>query len=480
MVMGASVRRIDVTWAVMMLFSQEIEGSFNVSKLRGMFPVGYSSEAAPDVFGKPTKVRVSMVVLDAGSVTESDMDFQLHVYLIMKWRDPRLLLFDELGPSGLVMPAEVRKRLWHPSVSFENAVVEHTLSGHTGAIVLRNHQRLISSTRYNLKVHCKIDLSIYPVDTQRCALYFRSSGEDNSKVYLYWADHASSGLEEIQKSVTMYREPTDGRFLVETPAPSSFNRSLLTGQFAFLYIPFVFRRQMTSRVLKTYLPSSLVVMLSWASFWIDVESISGRVLVVTTSVLTVTMQIAKDKLGFARLNALDIWNFACELLVCAAVLELAIAYSIAKRNMQRFRTEQLSRMAKHAGFEQTEVTSLEGPRHQDTVSTTVPRQGQEHPGAAKDSKDAPGGPLLKAPQDDNEGVPDPEVREQDLEMSALVSYLKLKRRFGDPRISVDILSRVVFPCLFFTFVIWYWASLLFFTIVDYKRDQTEYFETWFH
>ncbi|CAN7937224.1 unnamed protein product [Ixodes hexagonus] len=460
-----------------------------------MFPAGYSSEAAPAVLGRQTDVRVSMVILDAGKVTESDMastlpdNFQLRGYLVLKWRDPRLLLSDELGPAGLVLPAGVRKRLWHPSVSFENAVLESTPPDHAGATVLRNHQRLISSTRYNLKVHCRIDLSIYPVDTQRCALYLRSSEEANSEVYLYWAEHARGALEDIQQSVMLYREPTDGRFLVETPAPSSFNRSLVAGQFAFLYIPFVFRRQLTSRVLKTYLPSSLVVMLSWASFWIDLESVGGRRLIVTlcstlhicrvivviTSVLTVTMQIAGDNQDSARLNALDIWIFVCELLVGAAVLELAVAYSVGKSKIQRFRREQLSRVVQ----ELTEVP-LDEPPHHDAASPTMQQQADPgHPGAAEFLKESLGDLVLRAVQEDAQDVADPKEGEQDLEMHTLLSYLKLRRRFRDPRTSVDIVSRVVFPCTFFTFVIWYWAALLYFTILDYRRDQKEYFETWF-
>lgn len=63
------------------------------------------------------------------------------------------------------------------------------------------------------------------------------------------------------------------------------------------------------------------------------------------------------------------------------------------------------------------------------------------------------------------------------ELQALMQYLKLKRKLRDPRISVDILSRVLFPCLFVIFAVWYWAFLLYLTIIDYNRDDTEYFAT---
>lgn len=53
----------------------------------------------------------------------------------------------------------------------------------------------------------------------------------------------------------------------------------------------------------------------------------------TTSVLTVTVQIARDYRHFTHLTALDVWLFVCEILVGASVLEMVLAFSSAKRRM---------------------------------------------------------------------------------------------------------------------------------------------------
>lgn len=101
------------------------------------------------------------------------------------------------------------------------------------------------------------------------------------------------------------------------------------GKFTVLVANFTFHRELTSKVVKTYLPSSLVVMMSWAGFWIDVTAVPARVTLAVTSVLTIVTQIAQA-FDVTYVNALDLWLFACEFMVVGAVLEFVIAYTMAK------------------------------------------------------------------------------------------------------------------------------------------------------
>ena len=53
---------------------------------------------------------------------------------------------------------------------------------------------------------------------------------------------------------------------------------------------FRFERQIGHHLIQTFAPSTLVVMLSWFSFWIGLDAIPGRVTLLVTSMLTlVTM-----------------------------------------------------------------------------------------------------------------------------------------------------------------------------------------------
>lgn len=62
------------------------------------------------------------------------------------------------------------------------------------------------------------------------------------------------------------------------------------GNFSRLIAFFKFERQIGHHLIQTFAPSTLVVMLSWFSFWLGLDAIPGRVTLLVTSMLTlVTM-----------------------------------------------------------------------------------------------------------------------------------------------------------------------------------------------
>lgn len=65
---------------------------------------------------------------------------------------------------------------------------------------------------------------------------------------------------------------------------------ILLGNFSRLVVYFRFERQIGHHLIQTFAPSTLVVMLSWFSFWLDLDSIPARTTLLVTCLLTlVTM-----------------------------------------------------------------------------------------------------------------------------------------------------------------------------------------------
>lgn len=63
-----------------------------------------------------------------------------------------------------------------------------------------------------------------------------------------------------------------------------------TGNYSRLTVYFRFERQIGHHLIQTFAPSTLVVMLSWFSFWLGLDAIPGRVTLLVTCMLTlVTM-----------------------------------------------------------------------------------------------------------------------------------------------------------------------------------------------
>ena len=102
-------------------------------------------------------------------------------------------------------------------------------------------------------------------------IYFHASnctdGYTNSEVNIRWIDNPVKGIDKLelpQFKVAQYRTNT----YIEREA---------TGAYVRLSLSFLFKRYIGYFIFQTYLPSILIVMLSWVSFWISHQAISARV-----------------------------------------------------------------------------------------------------------------------------------------------------------------------------------------------------------
>uniref|UniRef100_T1JD85 Neurotransmitter-gated ion-channel transmembrane domain-containing protein n=1 Tax=Strigamia maritima TaxID=126957 RepID=T1JD85_STRMM len=97
---------------------------------------------------------------------------------------------------------------------------------------------------------------------------------------------------------------------------------------------FEFERTILQNVLLIFLPSFLIVMLSWISFWLDVDLAAPRVALGQTSLLTLAAQFNSVQHSLppvSTVKAIDVWMFTCILMAFASILEYAVAYNCKKR-----------------------------------------------------------------------------------------------------------------------------------------------------
>lgn len=62
---------------------------------------------------------------------------------------------------------------------------------------------------------------------------------------------------------------------------------LIAGNYSCLQAVFELRRNIGYHLVQSYLPTSLIVVVSWVSFWLDVDAIPSRVTLGVTTLLTV-------------------------------------------------------------------------------------------------------------------------------------------------------------------------------------------------
>ncbi|GFW07603.1 glycine receptor subunit alpha-2 [Trichonephila clavipes] len=100
--------------------------------------------------------------------------------------------------------------------------------------------------------------------------------------------------------------------------------------YTYLYVDIHLVRRLTGSIINIFAPSSLIVAVSWVTFWIRVEAAPARVALSVTSLLTLCTQVQQNKSQLPPLNyitAVDIWLFVCILMVFCALVEFAFSYN---------------------------------------------------------------------------------------------------------------------------------------------------------
>lgn len=107
-----------------------------------------------------------------------------------------------------------------------------------------------------------------------------------------------------------------------------------TGNFSCLEAILYFQRKMEYYLIQVYLPSCLVVVLSWLSFWIDIEAVPARISLGLLTVLTMSTQNSDFASQMPRLSyvkAVDVWMVMCLVFVFGALLEYALVNILARK-----------------------------------------------------------------------------------------------------------------------------------------------------
>ncbi|MGH0127385.1 UNVERIFIED_CONTAM: hypothetical protein FKN15_011122 [Acipenser sinensis] len=113
-----------------------------------------------------------------------------------------------------------------------------------------------------------------------------------------------------------------------------------TGKFTCIEVRFHLERQMGYYLIQMYIPSLLIVILSWVSFWINMDAAPARVALGITTVLTMTTQSSGSRTSLPKVSyvkAIDIWMAVCLLFVFSALLEYAAVNFVSRQHKEMLR-----------------------------------------------------------------------------------------------------------------------------------------------
>lgn len=110
------------------------------------------------------------------------------------------------------------------------------------------------------------------------------------------------------------------------------------GDFACLKVIFQLNRNIGYYMVQVYVPSILIVALSWVSFWLNTDAIPARISLGVLTVLTMTTQSSSMRSALppvSYIKAIDIWNAFCMFFVFGALLEYAVINVLLRKEIRR-------------------------------------------------------------------------------------------------------------------------------------------------
>ncbi|XP_032070353.1 gamma-aminobutyric acid receptor subunit pi [Thamnophis elegans] len=289
----------------------------------GNLTKGYNKYLRPNFGGKPVTIAMTLDVASISSISESDMDYTATIYLRQRWTDPRLVF---QGNRSFTLDARLVKYLWVP----DTYIVEskrsflHEVTAENRLIRLFSNGTVLYALRITTTVACNMDLSKYPLDTQTCKLQMESWGYDENDVRFVWlrGNDSVHGLENVRLS----------QYTVEHFYTLVTMSRQETGIYSRLVLQFELKRNILYFILETYVPSSLLVILSWVSFWITLDSVPARTCIGVTTVLSMTTLMMGSRKSMTNANgfikAIDIYLGICFSFIFGALVEYAVAHYI--------------------------------------------------------------------------------------------------------------------------------------------------------
>ncbi|KAM8899525.1 glycine receptor, alpha 4b isoform 3-T3 [Spinachia spinachia] len=416
---------------------------------------GYDARIRPNFKGPPVNVTCNIFINSFGSITETTMDYRLNVFLRQQWNDPRLA-YKEYPDDSLDLDPSMLDSIWKPDLFFANEKGANFHEVTTDNKLLRIFQNgnVLYSIRLTLTLSCPMDLKNFPMDSQTCTMQLESFGYTMNDLIFEWLD---VGALQVADDLTLPQF-----VLKEEKGLGYCTKHYNTGKFTCIEVKFYLERQMGYYLIQMYIPSLLTVILSWVSFWINMDAAPARVGLGITTVLTMTTQSSGSRASLPKVSyvkAIDIWMAVCLLFVFAALLEYAAVNFVSRQHKEFFR---LRKKLKEQQRQRTQASGDGTAKGKSVSGNDAPRGNMAHQctACAREEELVQQGLLfhsfglaLSA-----EGAPEMDATPVFADLPPGLGFYDIRRRFVDRAKRIDTVARAVFPMSFLMFNVLYWLT----------------------
>uniref|UniRef100_A0A672ZW25 Uncharacterized protein n=1 Tax=Sphaeramia orbicularis TaxID=375764 RepID=A0A672ZW25_9TELE len=252
----------------------------------------------------------------------------IYVFFRQSWKDERLTFH---GPMN-ILPLNnlMASKIWTPDTFFHNGKksVAHNMTMPNKLLRIKDDGTLLYTMRLTVHAECPMHLEDFPMDFHSCPLKFGSYAYTISEVTYAWTRNASDSVVVEGESSRLNQYDLLGQTVGQETIKSS------TGEYTVMTAHFHLKRKIGYFVIQTYLPCIMTVILSQVSFWLNRESVPARTVFGVTTVLTMTTlsisaRNSLPKVAYA--TAMDWFIAVCYAFVFSALIEFATVNYFTKR-----------------------------------------------------------------------------------------------------------------------------------------------------
>ncbi|KAL1023403.1 hypothetical protein UPYG_G00040380 [Umbra pygmaea] len=390
---------------------------------------GYDNRLRPGLGEKVTEIKTNIFVTSFGPVSDTEMEYTIDVFFRQSWKDERLRF---QGPMEmLALNNLLASNIWTPDTFFLNGKksIAHNMTTPNKLLRLQDDGNLLYTMRLTISAECPMQLEDFPMDAHACPLKFGSYAYPVSEVVYTWTKGA-------EKSVVVAEEGSrlnQYHLIGQTAGTEDIYTS--RGQYTVMMCHFYLKRKIGYFVIQTYMPCFMTVILSQVSFWLNRESVPARTVFGVTTVLTMTTlsisaRSSLPKVAYA--TAMDWFIAVCYAFVFSALIEFATVNYFTKRSWAWDGKKAMEDTRKKKD------TLALSKKPNNTCSGGV----NYNPNQTKDTSISTISNTTALPLKPAEPkAPDPKK-----------TYNSVSK--------IDKMSRIVFPVMFGTFNLVYWATYL--------------------
>jgi hypothetical protein len=271
----------------------------------------------PNADSGPTQISVGIWLADISNIDSAQQSFTAEIAVVLRWKDPRLA---HTGKGVVRYPLE---QIWHPRISIvnETSSVSRKLPE---SVEVESDGTVTYRQRYVGAFSQPLRLRSFPFDRQTFRVQLVAVRYQSNEVTFVpdqvWIQDGLKGAGGISPSVTLPDwtiEKWELKPIVYALAPRH--------QYSGYAFEFTASRNVQHYLLKVILPLVLIVIMSWAVFWIDPINASSQVSIAMTSMLTlIAYRFAIDSQLplLPYMTRLDVFILASTLLVFFSLIEV--------------------------------------------------------------------------------------------------------------------------------------------------------------